>query len=83
MTPSDRLSACGMGTDHQCAAKLSFAKRFEEMVGTREAHVSATGPCSMSRTVVFGSSDRRDARTQPAVPPAMTVPNMGWVFARP
>ena len=51
-----------MGTDHQCAARLSFAKRFEEMVGTREAHVSAMGPCSMSRTVAFGSSDRRDAR---------------------
>ena len=61
-----------MGTDHQWAARLSFAKRLDEMVGTREAHVSATGPCSMSSTVTSGSSESREARTQPAVPPSMT-----------
>ena len=41
------------------------------MVGTRDAHVSATGPLSSKRTVTGESESpvRREARTHPAVPP--------------
>ena len=61
-----------LGTDalSNMEQKASFAYKLAEMRGTRDAHVSATRPRSMTSTEVLGSSLRRAARQQPAVPPA-------------
>ena len=43
---------------------------FAEMSGARDIHESETGPRSMTKTEMLGSSVRRDAKTHPEVPPA-------------
>lgn len=58
-----------MGKACQRAACVPSLKRLEDINGTLDAHESATLPRSINKTVTDGSSLRRAARQQPAVPP--------------
>ena len=49
-TCTKRPPAWASGSVHQVAVRSSLSYTLNERSGTRFFHVSATGPCSMSRT---------------------------------
>lgn len=66
-----RPFASGMGSDQRvlCTCKGSPRNMFWLSKGIRETRLSFTWPFSSTRTLTSASSDSRDARTHPAVPP--------------
>lgn len=69
MTCTKRSFALHSGWDHHVRRGPSLLRMLEDSRGTREVHVSATGPRSMTSTDTLGSSLNLEASTQPDVPP--------------
>lgn len=63
-----RSSQARMGSQFQLVAPPSARRMLDEASGIRDIQVSFAGPRSRTRTVTFGSSLRREASAQPAVP---------------
>lgn len=62
-----------MGSQSQLDAPPSERRILLETIGIRDMKLSFTGPRSMRRTEMFGSSLNLDATAHPAVPPVRKV----------
>lgn len=63
----------GSPTDQRSTTAAPALAKSMLIKGTREDQVSLTAPLSITNTLTVGSSDKREARTHPDVPPAYKI----------